>query len=102
MRLEQVEPGMRLAKDVYDPHGTVLLRAGIQISERHIKAFKSWGIHEIPLEPEGGPPRPRTPDPAALAEIREMLDTQFSLSNLDHPAVRALYDICLERALGQR
>lgn len=100
MRLEQVEPGMRLAKDIYDPHGIVLLRAGIQVSERQIRALKSWGILEVPIAPDGGPPPP--PPPAVAAEIRGMLDTQFSLSNLDHPAVRALYDICLERALGQR
>lgn len=100
MRLEQIEPGMRLAKDVYDPHGTVLLRAGILISERHIRALTSWGIHEVTIAPDGDPAH--TQPPPVAAEIRARLDTQFSLSNRDHPAVQALYDICLERALGRR
>jgi hypothetical protein len=100
MRLDQVTAGMELSKDVYDPNGGILMRAGVQLTERHIKAFKSWGIQEISIRSTASAP-PDAPDPATATEMRELLDARFGLSNLDHPAVQALYQICLERALDR-
>ncbi len=101
MRIEDIRPAMRLAKDIHDPNGNVLIRAGVSITERHIKAFKSWGIHDIPICSDDGPPRSEVRDPKAIAEIRQLLDSQFSLSNLDHPVVQALHALCLQRILHQ-
>lgn len=102
MQLDQITAGMRLARDIHDPHGCILVRAGVLITDRHVRAFKSWGIQDIPIESdETSKPIPDR-DPAVIAELRELLDAQFSLSNPDHPAVQALYQICLERALCNR
>ncbi len=102
MRLDQVKAGMPLAKDVYDLHGSVLVRAGVCLTDRHLKALKSWGISEIEIRS----PKDQTPkaphDPATIAEVREPLDAHFSMSNTHHPVVQALYEICLERALARR
>ncbi|EGV31816.1 hypothetical protein ThidrDRAFT_1701 [Thiorhodococcus drewsii AZ1] len=99
MKLEDITPGMLLAKDVSDPNGTPLIRAGAIITERHVRALKSWGIAEIAIQSDAPTPSALTRDSASVQELKTMLDIQFSLSNPDHPAVRALYEICLERAL---
>ncbi|TCT22336.1 hypothetical protein [Thiobaca trueperi] len=102
MQLDQIAVGMRLARDIHDPHGCLLVRAGVLITDRHLKAFKSWGIQDIAIaSDETSTPIPSR-DPAVVMELRELLDAQFSLSNPDHPAVQALYQICLERALCNR
>ncbi|EXJ15865.1 hypothetical protein [Imhoffiella purpurea] len=102
MRLDDITTGMLLAKDVCDPNGNPLIRAGTIVTGRHIRALKSWGIGEIAIQSDAPPPAMAPRDPAELAELKAMLDVQFSLSNPEHPAMRALYDICLERALSQR
>ncbi|MBK1724054.1 hypothetical protein [Thiocystis violacea] len=102
MRIQEIQSGMLLGKDVYDPNGHILMRAGVRITERHIKAFKSWGIQEASIAPDAdGAPEP-VRDPKAVAEIHALLDTQFSLSNRGHPVVEVIYDLCLQRALGKR
>ncbi|MBK5965784.1 hypothetical protein CCR95_17290 [Thiocystis minor] len=103
MRLDQVTAGMLLAKNLHDPNGAILIRAGVSLTERHLKALKSWGIQQIPIQSaESCPQSLAVLDPSLIAEARTQLDTQFSLSNPDHPAVHALYEICLERTLCHR
>ena len=101
MRIDAIQPGMRLAKDVFDPNGNVLIRAGVTITERQIKAFKSWGIQEVAVISDETTYPQEVKDPKAIAEIRQLIEQQFSLSNLDHPMIERLRDLCLKRALGQ-
>ena len=102
MRLDDVTPGMQLAKDVQDPNGHVLIRAGVRMTERHLKACRSWGILDVAVQLAEEPEPGAASDPSALADMRALLDQQFSLSNRDHPAIQALYDICLQRAVENR
>ncbi|NEX23122.1 hypothetical protein G3480_22955 [Thiorhodococcus mannitoliphagus] len=102
MRVEDMAPGMHLAKDIYDPNGNVLMRSGAEITERLIKALRSWGISEVAIKTAADEDPGMIRDPKAVAEIRALLDQQFSLSNRDHPMIQALYDLCLDRALGKR
>jgi hypothetical protein len=101
MRIEDIRPGMRLARDLHDPNGHVLIRAGVTITERQIKACKSWGIQEASIAPDESLPPREIQDPKVAAEIRQLVDNQFSLSNIDHPAVQMLRALCLQRALDQ-
>ncbi len=102
MRSNEIQPGMRLAKSIYDPNGNILMRAGAVITQRHLKAFKSWGILEASIQPDAETSHGPTADLVATAEIRALLESQFSLSNLEHPVVQAIHDLCLARAIGQR
>ncbi|MFD2110791.1 hypothetical protein [Thiorhodococcus fuscus] len=99
MKLNDITPGVLLAKDVCDPNGTPLIRAGAIITERHVRALKSWGIAEIAIQSAAPASNALTRSSASVQELKAMLDIQFSLSNPDHPAVQALYEICLKRAL---
>jgi hypothetical protein len=102
MQLDQVTEGMLLARDVRDPNGAILMRAGAAMTERYIKALKAWGILEVAIQSADDPVAIPVTDPAVIAEVRRLLDAQFNLSNREHPAVHALYEICLEHSLRHR
>jgi hypothetical protein len=99
--LDEIKPGMILGADVYDPNGLVLLRAGTTINERSIRALKCWGITEVPISACDAQPTDTAERHRSHQALREMLDTHFALSNLEHPAMQALYELCLERAQQQ-
>jgi len=101
MRLAEIQPGMRLAKDVHDPHGQILIRAGVVLGERQIRALRSWGVVEVGIAPDESATDSGGRDPKAIAEIRHSIDMQFSLSNRDHPVIQALRTLCLDRALDR-
>jgi hypothetical protein len=52
---EYLKPGMKLAGDLLEPGGRLLLPRGTELSERHLRYFQIWGIAEAELE--GGAPR---------------------------------------------
>lgn len=101
MRLDEIQPGMRLARDVHDPHGQILIRAGIVLGERQIRALRSWGVTEVVIVRDEDTADSGIRDPKAIDEIRRLIDTQFSLSNRDHPVIQALHALCLSRALDR-
>ena len=101
MRLAEIQPGMRLAKDVHDPHGQILIRSGVVLGERQIRALRSWGVAEVAIAQDEGTADSAVRDPKAIAEIRHSIDIQFSLSNRDHPMIQALHTLCLNRALDR-
>lgn len=100
--LDEIQSGMVIGADIYDPNGLVLLRAGTIIDERTIRALKCWGITEAPISISGD----TVPDPAeqhrSHQALTEIFDAHFALSNLEHPVIQALYGLCLERAQQQQ
>ncbi|NVM21182.1 MAG: hypothetical protein HWN68_05325 [Desulfobacterales bacterium] len=50
IHLEDVEAGMILAAHVMDFNGRLLLGVGSEITERHIKIFKMWGVTEADIQ----------------------------------------------------
>jgi hypothetical protein len=45
-----IRPGMVLAKDVKDRNGRLLLTAGNELTDKHIKIFKMWGVTEADIQ----------------------------------------------------
>lgn len=45
--MNEITPGMVLEKDVANIQGAVLLRKDSEVTDRHIKIFKTWGISSI-------------------------------------------------------
>jgi hypothetical protein len=71
VKLDEIQPGMVLEKDVANLQGAVLLRKGSEITERHLNIFKTWGVSSIFIKEElsaadlGG----RTPGDVAQSEV---------------------------------
>lgn len=92
---------MGIARDVVDLNGRVLLTKGAKITPKHVKIFKVWGIPEVCIE---GGPESTTNEGAGknaeckrLEEIKNELQTVFCHNDLDHPFIKELFSICLER-----
>ena len=72
-----LEPGMVVAKDVKDQGGRIMLRAGNEISEKHLGILKKWGIHDVDVEGHGEEERLRAPAyPKAAGCLRKIGSTE--------------------------
>lgn len=54
--IDNIEPGMVLADDVADRQGRTLLKAGVELTEKHIKVFKTWGVAQINIVGDANEP----------------------------------------------
>ena len=50
INIADIRPGMVLAKDVKDRNSRVLLTAGNELTDKHIKIFKMWGVTEADIQ----------------------------------------------------
>ena len=50
INISDVKPGMILEADVLDRNGRTLLAKGVEISDKHIRIFKMWGITEADIQ----------------------------------------------------
>ena len=93
--VKQLCCGAVLAADVADRSGRVLLRAGCEISERHVKTLKSWGIVEVEVQGEvagadAGEAVPVRPPTEHIAELQRQLRERFRHVDLEQPFMQAL------------
>lgn len=90
---------MRLEEDVLDRSGRLLATADTELTDRHIRVFKSWGIaqaritHGQPDIPAGQPPISIEARQQAMAAAQHL----FRLANLEHPAMARLHALSVER-----
>lgn len=99
LKIDEVQPGMILDKDVANLQGAVLLRKGSEITERHISIFKTWGVNTIFIQEAvsadalGG----KSPQEAAKEEIETVtktLDHKYALV-IDEPVMQTIKGISL-------
>ena len=50
INLSDIQTGMVLAAPVYNKNGGLLLQKGVQLTEKHVKIFKTWGVTEADIE----------------------------------------------------
>ena len=48
--IDNLKPGMMLARPVHNRHGLLLLETGAKVSKKNIRLFKSWGISEVTIK----------------------------------------------------
>ncbi len=48
--IEALKPGMILERPVKNHQGILLLEAGVKITKKNIRIFKSWGVDEITVK----------------------------------------------------
>jgi hypothetical protein len=86
---------MVLAENAVDRNGRVLLKAGTELTEKHLKVFKTWGLTEANIE---GISREdvvdsvaEQVDPQLLEEVDQRLRVLFQHVDLEHPAMAELF-----------
>ena len=90
--------GMILTADVRDRRGRVLIPEGKELKERYLAALPMWGITQI--EVEGSEEIVANDTPAeewAIAQANEDLAGRFRNANRTHPAIEALFAVCVQR-----
>jgi len=104
--LEDIRPGMILGKDLKDRNGLVLLREGHEITEKHLKILKMWGIIEADIQ---GVTREEVisktasqVDPDQLREVENQAREWFHHTDLRHPFMKELFHLLTLRKALQK
>jgi hypothetical protein len=50
LTIDDLKPGMVLGGDVKDRNGRNLLSAGTELTEKHLRIFKIWGVLEVDVK----------------------------------------------------
>lgn len=99
----ELRPGMKLAEDVFDRHGRLLLGTGLVLEDHHIRSLKLWGIPSVNVQEEAkdGPETSQRTTGGlppeiliqAKAEIAELF--QINAAQIGHPIFRPLVAHCM-------
>ncbi len=92
--IESLNPGMKVGKDVMEASGQVLLRSGTEITDKHLRVLRSWGIQQVEIE---GPKPPDNEDSLLARATPEMVENanaavaeRFHHADANHPAIAEL------------
>jgi hypothetical protein len=97
---ETLKPGMKLASDVIERSGRVLLRAGTEITEKHLDILRKWGVTEVDalgVSADSPGQELEAMDPELLVEAEMKARRLFRHTDPDHPAVGELLRLCALR-----
>jgi hypothetical protein len=101
--IERCVVGMKLAADVRDHNGRILLASGTTLEEKHFRVFKMWGIRNVPIEESGdtAPEGETAPaaDPEKIRKIEEELAIIFRHTNRENPVVQSLYRLAMHKRM---
>lgn len=106
--IDRLEAGMTLKSDVCDRSGRLLLPAGIELADKQLKIFRTWGVTEADIQL--GPDEELAEmadentaiDPLVLAEAEQAVSLMFRFNDPEHPMIHELMRICRERRLNGR
>ncbi len=98
IKINKIEPGMVLAEDLKNRNGRFLLPSGANLTARHIKMLKMWGVIEANI---GGTISEDVEDnaiseldPATIEMAKKTVRGRFRYSNTDHPVTQELFRFC--------
>ena len=98
---EEIKVGMVLEKDVKNGHGQLLIRAGSEITPRHLTLIRSWGIVELAIK--GSAPKSldlldlQDIKPENFAKAEAILRPKFNRAGLTDPIMLELFRYCAAR-----
>jgi putative nucleotidyltransferase with HDIG domain len=103
LALESIQPGMTLARDIYDEDGTIMVSAGTVLTDRLLSRLRNWEIRSAFIQ------NPRVTLPEVSAALQEKVRNQarlmvehafgkirraeqFSMSNEEQKTVHAVVE----------
>lgn len=87
---------MVLAADIMDKRGRLLVPAGKELSEKHVRALPAWGVSRIEVEGDDIAGAIEL-EPWAVDQANSQVDSLFSRVNREHPLFQALTPVVVER-----
>jgi len=102
---ENLISGMLLAADVRDRNGRLLLKAGTELTDKHLHILRSWGTVEAEVEGgvdenHDGPKGADAIDAELWAATAAEVSPLFCHTDLGHPAIKELLRIRIVREAG--
>ena len=100
--IDKLTPGMKLAAPVKDRGGRVILASGQELTEKHLKILRMWGITQADVfgseaqSAEG--PEATKAESDLLAEAEQHVEELFHHAGNEHPAVQELRRLAVRRA----
>lgn len=97
LNLDDLKAGMVLSSDAKHHTGQVLLKAGVELTEKHLKIFHTWGLTEADVEGDDLPHRENQAelDPAILAEAEACVQKRFQHADLAQPVMAELFRLAV-------
>ena len=90
--LDAIEVGMELNSDVVDRQGRVLLKAGVTLTEKHLRVFQTWGVLEADIKGDFEQAEDdKVYPPELIDEATKLADIHFQYNDTSHPAMKILY-----------
>jgi len=71
---------MVISADVKDRGGRMLLKSGVELTEKHLKVFKTWGIAQVEIEGE-----------ESVISVQAVIDAHPELQEEAHFAVKEFF-----------
>jgi hypothetical protein len=103
--LNDIKPGMVLAAEVKDRAGRVLLAAGQEISEKHLKIFKTWGVTDANIEGASQEDMVSQDlvdvDPEIHKKAEELVMAKFRHAGTTHPGLKELARLATMRQMRE-
>ena len=86
---------MVLSEDVLDINARLLLSKGQQITTKHIRVLKIWGIAEVAIFGEKSNKKEKEPeaDPEIVEKVIASTGEMFKNLDIKHPAVKEIFDL---------
>ena len=103
VKIRDLQEGMILADDVLDQNGMLILSAGQNITDKHLRTFKAWGVTEANVEGD----QERETEVCLTeknaenvsAEVKKKVDELFRYTDKQHPAMAELMELCILRKM---
>lgn len=98
---ENLIPGMVLAADVRDRNGRLLLKEGVELTDKHLHILRTWGTVEADIVNAGDHQENSAIATAIAPEVWAAIEGEiiplFHHTDLNHPAIKELLRIRIER-----
>jgi hypothetical protein len=103
--VNDIKPGMKLAAEVKDRSGRTLLAAGQEITEKHLKIFKTWGVTDANIEGASQEDMVSqemvSVDPELARQAEESVLARFRHAGTTHAALKELARLATMRRVRE-
>ena len=101
IKTDQVQSGMVVVGDVRNMDDMLLIPAGCELTDRHIRILRAWGIADVPVDSpsdNAAGSAAASPDPAPMAPERvAQLKARFWHWDEDDVVQREIFRVLLQR-----
>lgn len=105
LHTDEVKAGQILGEDILTPQGMKIASKGNAVSERHLKAFKAWGVAKVliqgEIQPDNSVEKEKLNCDLDCQENLEVINHIFSKTNRDDPVIHELYEAVVRRSMVQ-